>query len=325
MIKNNELYKPIKKELEHVEKRLNEFLHSEDMFISQTVPKILNAGGKRIRPALLLISSKMCNYLGKRSIKLASAIELIHTASLIHDDVLDNDNLRRGVPTINSTWGNTIPVLLGDYLYSTVFNMLAENEDIEIMRHIASTTSIMAIGDLRHLRSQYNLDLSEDKYLSINADKTASLTSCACRVGAMLGNGHNGEVEKLSRYGLNLGMAFQITDDLLDIIAEEKVLGKPLGSDIRGGKMTLPLICVMRNADKNDKEWIGSALRSKQVDDSSLKRIREMVTHYKGIDYCMQKAEEYGTACKEELKTLEQSEGHNSLKLFADFVVNRAC
>ena len=322
---NNEIYKPIRQELAIVEKQLNEFLHSEDMFISETVPKILNAGGKRIRPALLLISSKICDSLGKRSIKLASAIELIHTASLIHDDVLDNDTVRRGVPTINSTWGNTIPVLLGDYLYSTVFNMLAEDEDLEIIRCIASTTSKMAIGDLRQLRSQYNLDLSEDKYLSINADKTASLMSCACRVGAMLGNGHNGEVEKLSRYGLNLGMAFQITDDLLDIVAEEKVLGKPLGSDIRGGKMTLPLICVMRNADKNDKEWIGNALRSKQVDDSSLKRIREMVRHYKGIDYCMQKAEEYGTACKDVLKTLDQSEGHNSLTLFADFVINRAC
>lgn len=322
---NSEIYKPIRHELAIVEKQLNEFLHSEDMFISDTVPKILNAGGKRIRPALLLISSKICSSLGKRSIKLASAIELIHTASLIHDDVLDNDTVRRGVPTINSTWGNTIPVLLGDYLYSTVFTMLAEDEDLEIIRCIASTTSKMAIGDLRQLRSQYNLDLTEDKYLSINADKTASLMSCACRVGAMLGKGHNGEVEKLSRYGLNLGMAFQITDDLLDIVAEEKVLGKPLGSDIRGGKMTLPLICVMRNADKNDQEWIGNTLKSKQVDDSSLKRIREMVKHYKGIDYCMRKAEEYGKACKSELKTLEQSEGYNSLTLFTDFVINRAC
>lgn len=322
---NNEIYKPIRQELGVVEKRLNEFLHSEDTFISQTIPQILNAGGKRIRPALLLISAKICDYMGERSIKLATTIELIHTASLIHDDVLDNDNLRRGVPTINSMWGNTIPVLLGDYLYSTVFNMLAENEDIEIIRNIASTTSKMAIGDLRQIRSQYNLNLSEDNYLSINADKTASLMSCACRIGAMLGNGHNGEVEKLSRYGMNLGMAFQITDDLLDIIAEEKVLGKPLGSDIRGGKMTLPLICVMRNADNNDKLWIGNTLRSKQVDNYSLKRIREMVKEYQGIDYCMQKAEEYGTACKEELRTLERSEGHNSLNLFADFVVNRAC
>ena len=325
MIKNSEIYKPIKQELEHVERRLNEFLHTGDSFVSQTIAQILNAGGKRLRPALLLISAKLCHYSGERSIKLATVIELIHTASLIHDDVIDNDMLRRGIPTINSKFGDQISVILGDYLYSLVFTILAEDQDIEVIKCIASTTSRMARGDLEQLQTQYNLNLTEEKYLSINADKTASLISCACRIGAMLGNGFNGEVDKLTRYGMNLGMAFQITDDLLDIIAEEKIFGKPLGSDIREGKMTLPLICVMRSADKRDREWIGNTLRAKQIDTHALNRMKDIIKRYNGIEYSLQKAEEYGRACKEELKSLENSESQNALNLFADYVVNRAC
>lgn len=324
-MKNSEIYRPVRQALEDVEKHLKELLHSEDTFISETIPQILNAGGKRLRPALLLISAKICNYSGERGVKLATAIELIHTASLIHDDVIDNDTLRRGIPTINSQWGDTISVILGDYLYSMVFNILAEDKDIEVIRYVASTTSRMAMGDLRQIRSQYNLNMTEEKYLSINADKTASLISCACRIGAMLGNGCDGEVETLTRYGLNLGMAFQITDDLLDLTAEEKVLGKPLGSDIRGGKLTLPLICAMRVADKKDKEWIGNTLRSQQIDPNALSRMLEIVKRYNGIEYSLKKAEEYGKACKQELKSIKSSESHNALALFADYVVERVC
>jgi geranylgeranyl pyrophosphate synthase len=178
---------------------------------------------------------------------------------------------------------------------------------------------------LLQLQMQYNLNLTEEKYLSINADKTASLISCACRIGAMLGNGCNGEVDKLTRYGMNLGMAFQITDDLLDITAEEKIFGKPVGSDIREGKMTLPLICVMGRADKRDKEWISTTIRSRQVDMHALNRMKDIITRYHGIEYCMQKAEEYGNACKEELQSLECSESQKTLNLFVDYVVNRAC
>ncbi len=322
---NSILYKPIKTDLAGVERYLVELLQAEETSVSQTIPQILRAGGKRVRPALLLMSAKICKYSGERGIKLATAIELIHTASLIHDDVIDNDTLRRGIPTINSRLGDTISVILGDYIYSMVFNILAENNDIEIIRCVASTTSQMARGDLRQIQNQYKLDLSEEKYLSINADKTASLMSCSCRIGAMLGTNLNGEVETLTRYGRNLGMAFQITDDLLDLTAEEKILGKPLGSDIREGKLTLPLICVMRDGDKKDKEWIGSIFKSRSINSTELTRIRDMVKRYNGLEYSMKKAEEYGNACKQDLQSLESSEPQNSLVQFADFVLNRAC
>lgn len=321
---NHELYKPVIPELTDVEKHLGTLFHTDDAYIAQTIPQILRAGGKRLRPALLLMSAKICNYSGEQSIQLATAIELIHTASLIHDDVIDNDTLRRGIPTINSRLGDTISVILGDYLYSMVFSILAEVGNIEVIRCVASTTSQMARGDLCQLQHQFNMELSEEKYLTINADKTASLMSCACRIGALCGTSHNGELETLTRYGQNLGMAFQITDDLLDLIAEEKTLGKPLGSDIREGKITLPLICVMREGDKKDKEWIGSLFKSNQIDTPTLKRVRDIVNHYNGIEYSFKKAEEYGSACKKDLKSLQKSESQHALLQFADYVVNRA-
>ncbi len=321
---NHKLYKPVIHQLADVEKHLHTLLHSDDPFIKQSIPQILRAGGKRLRPALLLMSAQICNFSGEQSIRLAAAIELIHTASLIHDDIIDNDNLRRGVPTINSRLGDRVSIILGDYLYSMVFNILAEIGNLEIIRCVASTTSQMARGDLCQLKHQYNMNLSEEKYLTINADKTASLMSCACRIGALCGTSFNGEVETLTRYGRNLGMAFQIADDMLDLIAEEKALGKPLGSDIREGKITLPLICVMRNGDKKDREWLSSVCKAKQVDHSTLNRIRDIVNHYNGIEYSFKKAEEYGMACKEDLKHIEESEAQNALMEFADYVVNRA-
>lgn len=319
----NELYKPIQQEMADVEKYLLYLLHTEDISISQSIPQILSAGGKRLRPALLLMASKICHSTGSRCVRLATAIELIHTASLIHDDIIDNDNLRRGLPTLNSRLGDTMCVILGDYLYSMVFTILAEENDMKIIRQVAATTSQMARGDLRQMQQQYNMELTEEHYLTINAEKTASLMSCACRIGALCGSGNNGEVETLSRYGQNLGMAFQIIDDLLDLTAEQKALGKPLGSDIRQGKLTLPLIHVLRQADEKEKQWVGSLINSRKIDPPDLNRVREMVTHYKSIEYCLDKAQHYSVVCKQELKSLEESEASRALIRFADFVVDR--
>lgn len=322
---NNKIYRPIRQELHVVEENLRNLLLDKDAFISEAINKILYAGGKRLRPALLLLSAKICNYSGERGIKLATAIELIHTASLIHDDIIDNDTLRRGIPTINSQFGDTTSVILGDFLYSLVFEMLAEDGDIDIIRCVANTTSKMAKGDLRQVLNKFNTDLTEENYLAINADKTASLISCACWVGAMIGKQSNGEVDILERYGLNLGMAFQITDDLLDIIADEKVFGKPLGSDIREGKLTLPLIYTMRLANKKDKAWIRDTFKSRHIDKAASNQIQEMVKQYNGIEYSFKKAEEYRNVCKQELTLLKSSDCQETLAHFADYVIERAC
>lgn len=314
----SELFKPITDQLNQVDSDLLRLLQSGDTFVSQSVARIIHAGGKRLRPALLLTSAKMCDYSGNRSVRLAAVVELIHTATLIHDDVVDNDSLRRGIPTMNSQWGGAVSIVTGDYLYSRAFEILAEYGDIEIMRCVASTTSRIAHGDLVQALARDDSSLTEEKYLSIISDKTASLFSCSCRLGAMLGRRINGEVEILSRYGYNLGMAFQITDDILDLTQEDESLGKSVGSDIREGNLTLPLIHTLRVADGKDKEWIISMLKSKAIDRNTVKRLRTMAQQYNGIEYSRKKAQAYAGACKKEISALGKSEVTDMLALFAD-------
>ncbi len=322
-LQKNQLYKPIQHELTEVDSYIEKVVTSENGFFSKSVPYLLRAGGKRLRPALLLLSAKITGYTGEQSIKLASAVELIHMASLIHDDIIDNDILRRGLPTLNTQIGDNLTVIVGDYIYSLVFTILAEMNEIEIIQDIAGTTRLMARGDIQQIQQKYNVHLTEEQYLQINADKSASLMSCACKLGARCGTTENGAVASLSRFGYNLGMAFQIADDLLDITAEEKVLGKPLGSDIREGKMTLPLICILREADKNDKAWVTDLITSHTVDDTALGRIREMAERYNGIEYSRNKAQHYVEACIDACKDFEESELLSALIDFAEFVVTR--
>jgi octaprenyl-diphosphate synthase len=270
-----EIYGPVGKELEKVEENLLEFSKSGNGFISKTVSKVLSAGGKRLRPALLLASAKTCDYSGERSIRLATALELIHTASLIHDDVIDNASLRRGISTVNFQSGNRISILVGDYLYSRVFTILAEDGDLEVMRSICAATNRMAQGEITQILSKKDINLTKEQYLSIIADKTASLISCCCRMGAIIGRTSNGEIDTLTDYGLNFGMAFQITDDLLDLTGKEELSGKLIGNDIREGKLTLPLIHTMSVAGRKDKKIIEDIFKSEvEIDDGTLRRNR---------------------------------------------------
>lgn len=324
MTLEEEIYGLVRDDLEEVEKHLLEWSRSDGDFISHVVPEMIHAGGKRLRPTLVLICAKSCNYWGERGIRLAAAMELIHTASLIHNDVIDNADMRRGIATINSRWGDRISVLVGDHIYSRVFAVLAEHGDMDVMQSIASATTQMTEGQLAQTLSRNDVSLSEGKYLSIIADKTASLISCSCRVGAMLGGTSNGKVETLSRYGLNLGMAFQITDDLLDLVGREDAVGKPLRKDICEGKLTLPLIHTMRVADKKDREWLENAFKSGPIDGNALMRMKELIEHYRGIEYSLEKARAYGEMCKKEVESLRKSAFRDALADFPDYVVGRA-
>ncbi len=320
-----DIYRPVERELALVERGLREISCAEDPAVSGAISEVLGAGGKRLRPALLLIAARGCGYSGQRSVNLAVAIELVHTASLVHDDVIDGAAIRRGAATANSRWGNRLAVLLGDYLYAEVVRVLAEDGNVEIMRSVAVTTGRMARGEIAQTLARRDLSVTEGKYLLMIAGKTAALVSCSCRVGALLGEQRNGEVEVLADYGLNLGMAFQITDDLLDLTGEEQKLGKVLGNDIREGRLTLPLIHAMSVASEKDGEWLGEVLGSGRVDDGVIERIREVVERYQGIEYSRRKAMEYGRTCRERLRALEESESRTSLAMLADYVVARAC
>lgn len=318
-----EIYGPVARELEMVEVGLLEVLGTGGEDVRRVVSEVLKAGGKRLRPTLLLTAAKACRYSEERSVRLAVALELTHAASLIHDDVIDEAGTRRGSPTVHSRWGNKVSVLAGDFLYATVVGLLADDGDMEVMRVFASSTVDMVRGELMQTLCRGDVGITEEKYLSIIDGKTASLLSCSCRVGAMLGQGHNGEVDVLGDYGRSLGMAFQITDDLLDLVGQEKRMGKSPGNDIREGRLTLPFIHAIGLADGGDRKWMEETFRSGRVDAEVLGRIREMVRRYEGINYCVDRAREYAEVCKQKLEILEDSECRASLVLLADYVVQR--
>ncbi|MFC1496879.1 polyprenyl synthetase family protein [Verrucomicrobiota bacterium] len=318
-----EIYKNIESDLKLVEKRLPEMSQSKNSVISQAVMQIFNGGGKRLRPALLLMAARACGYTGEGGVDLAVAVELMHTASLVHDDVIDNADKRRSTSTINFRWGNKTAILVGDHLYSKVICILAENGNIDMMQCVASAACSMTESEMTQSLWRNDINVTEDKYLSIVKGKTSALMSCSCRVGAMLAENCNGEMDILGDYGLNLGMAFQITDDLLDIIGEERKVGKPLLKDIREGNLTLPFIYAAGKAVEKDREWMMEKFRTGQIDENSLARINDIVRDYGGIKYSLGKALEYGRICKEKLEKLPESDSRTSLYKLVDYVIER--
>lgn len=320
-----EIYKPITSELASVEKRLPELSRSKNKNTAGAISQMLKATGKRLRPALLLTAAKACNYMGARAIDLAAAIEMIHTTSLIHDDIIDDADLRRGVPTAKVRWGNAVAVLAGDHLYARAVELLVGDGDLEIMRTFSAACSEMTESETAQSLDRCRKDVSEKEYLSIIAGKTAVLMSCACRVGAILGKTQNGEADALGEYGMNLGMAFQIADDILDLMGNEQRLGKPTGSDIREGRMTLPLLHAMSVAGKREARKMIKTFDPGQVDEDLLGRVRDWVEKHGGIDYSRKKVRQYADACKDGLQALRESESRNSLAQLADYVVARAC
>ncbi len=318
-----EMYRPVRKEMDAVEDCLLELSRSDNMVVSEVVSRLVNAGGKRLRPALLLIGAKACGYSGERAVKLAVAVELVHTASLIHDDVVDGAGMRRGTPTVNSRWGNKVSVLVGDYLYSRMVSILAEDGDLEMIRLINGATSDMTDGEMRQTLCRRDVNLSEGDYLAVIAGKTASLISCSCRVGGMLGEHSNGEVDALARYGQSLGMAFQISDDVLDLIGREETVRKTVRRDIVEGNVTLPLIHALSVASEDERGGIARAFRAEEGDVPD--RVIELVTRHGGIEYSLEKARGYALACRQEVKGLRESACRDSLDRIAGYVVERVC
>jgi len=322
-MKLEEIYRPVERELANVDRRLLEVSESGNKLTLEAVTGILKAGGKRLRPALVLMATKACGYSGERSIRLAVALELLHTTSLIHDDVVDVANLRRGIATINATWGNRISVLAGDYLYAKVVGMLAEDGDLNILRIVAATVAKMTDSEIAQTLCRHRIDVTEDEYLSMIAGKTASLMSCCCQVGAMLGTVHDGEIEVLANYGRDLGMAFQITDDLLDITGDQDKMGKPSWTDIRDGRLTLPFIRAVRVGGEEVVGSMKDAFGSGCTNKNSLTKIINMVQECGGVEHSIEKARQYGRACKETLKSLPESAARDSLSMLVDHVLTR--
>ena len=242
--------------MDQVNQHLREQLNSEVVLINQIAEYIIANGGKRLRPMLMLLISQALNYQGTQHINLAAVIELIHTATLLHDDVVDESDMRRGEKTSHEIWGNAASVLVGDFLYSKSFQMMLEANDMRIMSVLANATNRISEGEVQQLLNIGNLDITEAAYYQIIENKTAKLFEAACELAAILGGLDDANQKKLAKFGIHLGAAFQIADDVLDYTADAETMGKNLGDDFAEGKLTLPLIYLLQNGTDIEKQLI---------------------------------------------------------------------
>lgn len=318
-----EICVPIAEELQRVESQVKNYLNSDNKFINQLNTYITNKSGKMLRPALVLLSAKTGTANVEKAISVAAATEIIHTATLIHDDVVDGSDKRRGQPTINSKWNNSISIILGDCWCAKAIMIFLKSGINGILKDLLETVNVICTGELEHLNRCYDLSLSEDRYLEIAQKKTASLMSFCCKAGALTGNSSPENLHALANYGTNLGVAFQIVDDCLDMVGTEQRTGKPSGSDLSEGKVTLPLIYTINTAGKTDQRWIRKIFEKQKIDPNDTNRIRNMTKQCNAIKLCFEKAAEYRDISKKALIPLKDCESWHTMSLLADHVVEK--
>jgi octaprenyl-diphosphate synthase len=314
-------YAPVREELASVEQLLRQVLQSQYPFLDRLMQHGFQLGGKRMRPALVLLSGKAAGTLTAEHPMVAAAVELIHTATLIHDDVLDEATIRRHLATINARWDNEASVLLGDYLLAQALMMASSLETTYACRALAEACRVMCEGELRQVENRGQHELTEEDYLDIISDKTAALCECCCRLGAHYAGAAPAQREALARFGHDLGIAFQITDDVLDVQGDEAKTGKSLGTDLLKQKATLPLIRLLDQADQSDRRQILEILT--HPDPSHRRALRPWLQRYDAVDYARQKALVYVRIAQDQLEELPPSSARDSLGRLAEFVVGR--
>jgi octaprenyl-diphosphate synthase len=310
-------------DLAEVEVEIRRELSSPVPLIQEMGGYIAGAGGKRLRPILLLLAARLADYRGPRAVRLACVVELLHTATLIHDDVVDQAPLRRGHPSANARWGDDASVLVGDHLYSKSFAMLVRDNDRAVMETLARATVSMTEAEVFQLQLKRSGLTSEADYVRIITQKTASFISACCRIGALLGAVAPAQTEALTRYGLDIGIAFQISDDALDFTADQARLGKAIGADLREGNRTLPLIAMLERVPTAEAEQVRAALRRRTLDAAEIDDIRRLVLEHDGVGYARARALAFAQAAKADLEAFAPSEERETLSLVADFVVDR--
>ncbi len=309
--------------LARVEEECRRNLRSEVGVIDELGRYLAEGGGKRVRPILLLLSSQMCGYTGDRDVLFASVFEFIHTATLVHDDVIDQADLRRGRGSMNARWGNGLTVLLGDYLYIKSMNMALVADDIRIIKILANITLKMIEGELIADRRRSDIDLTEQEHLEIVRRKTAYLFSGCSRVAGVLSGASHEKVEALADYGMNLGMAFQIVDDLLDFTADESVLGKPVASDLREGKLTLPLIYLLQKGEATERALVQAVLDDGDFKTVSREEIVAMLREGQTLERTRLLAAAYARRAQEALKIFDPCPAREALFSLPEFVLSR--
>lgn len=323
-MKVDEFFEFIASDLAQVEERLKEGIKSQSGLISEVSAYVLGSGGKRIRPAMVLLAARLCGYKdGEQAIKLASLVEYLHAATLIHDDIIDNADKRRGRPSANRRWGNGISVLVGDYLYSRSVQMLVEDRDLDVIKAFADATVSMTEGEVLELEMCKNINIAYEDYLRIITSKTAALISTACRAGALVARAGPDKVEALAAFGLNLGIAFQLVDDALDFVAEEERLGKPVGNDLKEGRITYPLIYVLKHGTDEDCRRLRELATRENLSAQDLEEIRGLVKKYQAVEATLEVARSYSEQAKKNLRVFPENPAKHCLELLANFVMER--
>lgn len=314
----------IGEDLKNVELQFKKDLQSNVPLIRKVAEYVVSSGGKRIRPALLLLAANLCGYRGERHVPLASVVEFIHTATLLHDDVVDNANLRRGIASANTLWGNEASVLVGDFLFSKSFSLMVADGDLRVLGVLSNATTLIAEGEVLQLVSTSDLDMTEERYVEVVRCKTAILLSAACHAGAIIGGATPDQEAALRDFGMDLGIAFQLMDDTLDYVANEDEFGKSIGHDLEEGKITLPLIHTLQRCTPSERDLIGDIVAKDILAAEDFHAVFDLVHTYGGIDYAMGKAREYIEQAKTHLHAFAASPGKTALQSLADYVVTRA-
>lgn len=324
MTKNSlsEIKKPIKEELHTFEEFFKRSLKSKVGLVDLVAKYILKQKGKKVRPLLVLLSAKVCGEINERSYRGATLVELLHTATLVHDDVVDGAEKRRGFPSINAVWKNKVAVLMGDYLLARGLMIAVDGEDYDFLKTITNTVKRMSEGELLQISKTRKLDIDEETYFKIISDKTASLLSTCCEIGARSTTNDENKINAMKKFGEHLGMAFQVRDDILDYIGSSSIIGKSPGRDIKEKKITLPLIYSLKQNEngisKKILKYLKDGENNKHVDD-----IIEFVKSTGGLEYAENSASEFAHRGLSELNSVENSESTQALESLMEFVISR--
>jgi len=317
------LFEPIRADLEKVEREFGRHLQSQVDLIPRIGKYIQTSGGKRVRPAVLLMAARLCGYQGERAVLYASVVEFIHTATLIHDDIIDDSQMRRGRVAVHSQWGNDITVLLGDFLYIKSMSLALTQDSLEMIRLLCDVTLRMIEGELYQLTKNGDVAITEDEHFDIIRRKTAYLFSGSAQIGGMLGNATPEEVRALREYGFNLGIAFQLMDDLLDFTGDAAALGKPVGGDLREGKLTLAVIRLMEVGDTRARALVADMVRERTVTIEKWAELCGLLESYEALDFASRRANEYAEAAREYLGGFPPGPERDALTALADYVLTR--
>ena len=317
------IFEPIRQDLDAVEQEFIRHIQSRVALIPEMGRYIQNSGGKRVRPAVLLMAARLAGYRGDRAVLYASVVEFIHTATLVHDDIIDGADLRRGRLAVHSRWGNDITVLLGDYLYIKSMAMALTQDSLEIIRLLCDVTLRMIEGELYQLTKTGDVDISEDEHFEIIRRKTAYLFGGCAQIGGLLGSVTKEQELALREFGFNLGVAFQLVDDLLDYTADESALGKPVGGDLREGKVTLPIILLLQRGGAEADRLIRSVVAERTVSTEQWRDIVRLLREHGADDHAYSRAVEYATQAKTALDVFPPSRERDALVALCDYVLSR--